>query len=93
MLIVNKFGKREAEGKGQVPVIAEALEMGLPVLIGVNGLNLAAFLAFAGEDVLALPSDPALIAQWCKTSAQVDVARACSPGADEPRTRELSLLC
>ncbi|MFN7009286.1 MAG: DUF2478 domain-containing protein [Allorhizobium sp.] len=93
VLIVNKFGKREAEGKGLVPVIAEALEMGLPVLIGVNGLNLAAFLAFAGEDVLALPSDPALIAQWCKTSAQVDVARACSPGADEPRTRELSLLC
>ena len=49
MLIVNKFGKREAEGKGLVPVIAEALERGLPVLIGVNGLNLAAFLMFAGE--------------------------------------------
>lgn len=73
VLIVNKFGKREAEGKGLVPVIAEALEMGLPVLIGVNGLNLAAFLAFAGEDVSALPNDPALIAQWCKATAQVEV--------------------
>lgn len=93
VLIVNKFGKREAEGKGLVPVIAEALEMGLPVLIGVNGLNLAAFLAFAGEGVLALPADPALIARWCKAWAKVDRVRARSTGADEPRTRELGLLC
>jgi hypothetical protein len=57
VLIVNKFGKREAEGKGLVPVIVEALEMGLPVLIAVNGLNFAAFLAFAGEEVTALPGD------------------------------------
>jgi hypothetical protein len=73
MLIVNKFGKREAEGRGLVPVIAEALELGLPVLIGVNGLNLAAFLAFAGEGVLPLPSDAAQVAQWCKTAAAVAV--------------------
>lgn len=66
VLIVNKFGKREAEGKGLVPVIAEALERGMPVLIGVNGLNLAAFLAFAGEAVFALPSDEMAIAGWCK---------------------------
>lgn len=66
VLIVNKFGKREAEGKGLVPVIAEALERGLPVLIGVNGLNLAAFLAFAGEAVSALPTDERAIAEWCK---------------------------
>lgn len=67
VLIVNKFGKREAEGKGLVPVIAEALERGMPVLIGVNGLNLAAFLAFAGEAVFALPFDEMAIAGWCKS--------------------------
>jgi hypothetical protein len=66
VMIVNKFGKREAEGKGLVPVIAGALERGLPVLIGVNGLNLAAFLTFAGETVSALPSDERAIADWCK---------------------------
>jgi hypothetical protein len=66
LLIVNKFGKREAEGKGLVPVIAEALERGLPVLIGVNGLNLAAFLVFAGEDVTALPTDAPSVSAWCK---------------------------
>lgn len=65
VLIVNKFGKREAEGKGLVPVIAEALDQGLPVLIGVNGLNLAAFLAFAGESVTPLSTDALSIATWC----------------------------
>jgi hypothetical protein len=65
VLLVNKFGKREAEGKGLVPVIAEAVERGLPVLIGVNGLNLAAFLAFSGEGVTALQPDAATAAGWC----------------------------
>jgi nucleoside-triphosphatase THEP1 len=74
VLIVNKFGKREAEGRGLVPVIAEALDMGLPVLIGVNGLNLAAFLAFAGEGVAALPGEPAQIAQWCKSAIRLAVS-------------------
>jgi len=69
VLIVNKFGKRESEGKGLVPVIAEALELGLPVLIGVNGLNLGAFLAFAGEAAVALPADPGTVADWCRAAA------------------------
>jgi hypothetical protein len=74
VLIVNKFGKREAEGKGLVPVIAEALERGLPVLIGVNGLNLAAFLMFAGEEVFALPTDVPSVANWCKSMISAEVA-------------------
>ena len=68
MLIVNKFGKREAEGKGLVPVIADALGLGLPVLIGVNGLNLAAFLAFAGEAAAGLPADPRIVVDWCRSA-------------------------
>lgn len=74
VLIVNKFGKREAEGKGLVPAIAEALERGLPVLIGVNGLNLAAFLMFAGEEVSALPTDAPSVANWCKSMIRAEVA-------------------
>lgn len=73
VLIVNKFGKREAEGRGLVPVIAEALDRGLPVLIGVNGLNLAAFLAFAGDGVTPLPPDAARVADWCRTAAGATV--------------------
>lgn len=65
LLIVNKFGKREAEGKGLVPAIAEALHRGMPVLVGVNGLNLAAFLAFAGEEIEGLPTSAETVADWC----------------------------
>lgn len=73
VLIVNKFGKREAEGKGLVPVIAEALDLGLPVLIGVNGLNLAAFLVFAGEKVTVLPANAPSVASWCKAMTRANV--------------------
>lgn len=65
VLIVNKFGKREAEGKGLAPVIAEALHRGLPVLVGVNGLNLAALLSFAEEDIQGLPTNAEAVADWC----------------------------
>ncbi|MFN3575971.1 MAG: DUF2478 domain-containing protein [Tabrizicola sp.] len=68
ILVVNKFGKREAEGKGLVPVIGDAVELGIPVLVGVNGLNLAAFLAFAGDEAVALPTDIASVVQWCRQS-------------------------
>lgn len=74
VLIVNKFGKREAEGKGLVPVIGDALALGLPVLIGVNGLNLAAFLSFAGQEVVPLPADPTLVADWCKAAVASETA-------------------
>lgn len=65
ILIVNKFGKRESEGKGLTSVIAEALHRGIPVLVGVNGLNLAAFLAFAGEDIEGLAPCPETVVEWC----------------------------
>ncbi len=63
-LIVNKFGKLEASGRGYVPLIAEALERGIPVLIGVNALNLPELLTFAGDMAEPLPGDPQAIADW-----------------------------
>ncbi len=63
-LIVNKFGKLEAAGRGYVPLIVEALDKGIPVLIGVNGLNLPDLLRFAGEMAEPLPADPQAIADW-----------------------------
>ena len=46
-LIINKFGKQEANGRGFRNTIAEALVRELPVLVGLNGLNLEAFQTFA----------------------------------------------
>ena len=36
LLIVNKFGKHEAEGRGFRDLIGAALEMDVPVLVGLN---------------------------------------------------------
>ncbi len=64
LLVVNKFGKQEAEGRGFVPVIAEAVGRGLPVLVGVNPLNHGAFHAFADGLAQDLAADPDAIAAW-----------------------------
>ena len=74
VLIVNKFGKLESSGRGFVPLMAEALELGLPVLVGVNGLNLQAFLDFAGGAAVALPDDPARIADWAQGAVSTPLA-------------------
>jgi len=64
LLIVNKFGKHEAEGRGFRDVIAEAMARDVPVLVGLNGLNRAAFEDFAGGLATHLPPEPAALAQW-----------------------------
>lgn len=66
LLIVNKFGKQEAEGRGLAPIIAEALEQGIPVLLGVNGLNRSAFEEFASGLATPLPADEAMVLDWCQ---------------------------
>lgn len=61
LLIVNKFGKHEADGRGFRPLIAEALARDLPVLVGLNPGNLDAFRAFtAGAAVEIAPEERAL---------------------------------
>ena len=72
-LVVNKFGKQEQIGRGFVPLIAQALEAGLPVLVGVNAMNLTAFLEFAGDIGVALPSDPNLAADWLRNACTAPV--------------------
>ena len=47
VLIVNKFGKHEADGRGMRPVIGEALAQGLVVVSGVNRMNVEPFKAFS----------------------------------------------
>lgn len=68
-MILNKFGKLESMGRGFVPVIAEALGAGIPVVLGVNAVNLPDLLSFAGDLAQELPPDPQMIADWVLASA------------------------
>lgn len=71
LLVLNKFGKREAEGRGLVPVIAQALDLGLPVLVGVNALNLPALRGFAEGLMLDLPPDIEAVLAWVQKETRI----------------------
>lgn len=76
ILIVNKFGKHEAEGRGFRDLIAQALTMGMPVLVGANALNREAFEAFSGGTAIELAPDRATLERWVLSVTAVDAAPA-----------------
>ncbi|MFN4171362.1 MAG: DUF2478 domain-containing protein [Pseudorhodobacter sp.] len=68
LLIVNKFGKQEAEGHGFRDLIGEAVSLGIPVLVGLNDAGAAGFAAFADGLAEALPADPATLDDWASAA-------------------------
>jgi len=66
LLIVNRFGKLEAAGRGFCPLIVQALEDGVPVVVGVNALNRPSFDAFAGCLAQELPDGIAEVLDWAE---------------------------
>ena len=69
LLIVNKFGKQESEGRGFRPLIGQALLQGVPVLTSVKAGNSDAFDAFADGMAQTVPADLDAILTWCRTAA------------------------
>ena len=65
LLIVNKFGKQEADGRGFRPLIGQALAAGIPVLTAVNVGNRAAFEKFADGLGVALACSYEAVLQFC----------------------------
>jgi hypothetical protein len=49
LILLNKFGKSEAEGGGFRCIISDSLALDIPIIIGVPRRNLAAWRAFAGD--------------------------------------------
>ena len=64
LMIINKFGKAEAEGRGLRPVIAEALGKGVPVVVGLNAANEAAFDEFSGGMAEKLEPEISVLVDW-----------------------------
>jgi nucleoside-triphosphatase THEP1 len=70
LLIINKFGKEEAHGRGLRPVIAEALIAEIPLVIGVSTRNLCHFLTFVGASATRLKPDIEAITAWCRNAIE-----------------------
>lgn len=70
LLIVNKFGRQEAEGRGFRSAIGAALVRDIPTLIGVRDDYLAALQHWAGDMAQPVPQDQ--IADWCRRATQSD---------------------
>lgn len=67
LLVVNKFGKTEAEGGGFRPLIVEAMARDIPVLIAVPAANLESWRHFAQGLAVEIPAE----------SLSEDTATAC----------------
>lgn len=65
MLLLNKFGRQESEGKGLRLSIARALELGVPVLVGLNRSYLPAWTRFAGAEGALLEAELDPVLRWC----------------------------
>ncbi len=57
VLVINKFGKTEAEGGGFRTLVADALELGIPVLIAVPWRNVENWRLFAGDQAIEVAAD------------------------------------
>jgi hypothetical protein len=76
-LIVNKFGKHEAEGRGFRDVIAMALSEEIPVLVGLNALNAKAFFEFSGGLAEQVEPDASKLLDWLMQRLRnTDLARS-----------------
>lgn len=67
LLVLNKFGKAECGGGGLVDLIANAMDRGIPVIIGVPRSNLDAWRKFVGDLAIELSDDTSEIERWLET--------------------------
>lgn len=81
-LIVNKFGKQEADGRGFRPAIGQAVAADIPVLVGLNHLNAEGFEAFAEGAAVALAPDHDALVAWLTEAMAAD--RAVQSMAGQP---------
>lgn len=68
VLIINKFGKHEAQGRGFREVIAEALSQDIPVIVGLNQLNEQAFNDFTSQVAVSLPPTIESAVGWVRAA-------------------------
>ena len=78
LVIVNRFGKREAEGRGFRDVIAQATGQDIPVLVAMNESSRGAWKEFTAGDGAMLPATTAAVWRWCMDNLKADADAASS---------------
>ena len=79
LLVVNRFGKAEAEGRGLRAAIERAVLNGVPVLTVLRAGHAAAWDQFTGgEAVLLEPEDEAILI-WARLAIRAARAAVCPP--------------
>lgn len=76
ILLINKFGKHEAEGRGFRAAIGEAAARGIPVLVGLNRLNATAFHDFAGGLATEIAPTPDALLAWALKASSASAEAA-----------------
>ncbi|EPX77159.1 hypothetical protein thalar_02880 [Litoreibacter arenae DSM 19593] len=66
LVVLNKFGISEAEGRGFRALIGEAVANGVPVLVGLSETHRAAFGRFADSMAIDLPPSEEGVIAWCR---------------------------
>jgi hypothetical protein len=64
LVIINRFGKRERDGKGLAYLIERALDADIPVVIAVGKDHFADWIRFAGGMSVKLGCDRATLDAW-----------------------------
>lgn len=70
LLILNKFGKAEAEGQGLRGIFVRAIEAGIPVLTAVRPPYSEAWASFHEGLAASLAPDPEVALAWCRRAVQ-----------------------
>jgi nucleoside-triphosphatase THEP1 len=78
LLVLNKFGKVEVEGMGVRDLIAQAVCMGIPVIVAVPERNLRGWREFAGELSVELNSSGG-VDEWLRRCLPRGVTEAGMP--------------
>ncbi len=70
LLIINKFVREEAHGRGLRLVIGEAIIAEIPLVIGVSTRNFCDFVNFVGHSATRLKPDIEVITAWCRNAIE-----------------------
>jgi nucleoside-triphosphatase THEP1 len=70
LIILNRFGKAEAEGGGLRAAFVRAMEAGIPTLTAVREPYIEAWSQFHGRLAIDLPADFATVLAWCRESVR-----------------------